>query len=109
MQNPKAEHTHICENLPTVIHISRFTISCYNHKLKNLLESNVLILYIQTNCNIVYTVINHPILRMTTTQKGKKIIDDNEKKYLYVGDLTSSVIFHFQKGWLMNKRPLNII
>lgn len=56
MQNPKAEHTHICENLPTVIHISRFTISCYNHKLKNLLESNVLILYIQTNCNIVYTV-----------------------------------------------------
>lgn len=46
------------------------------------------IIYIQTNCNIVYTVINHPILRMTTTQKVKKIIDDNEKKYLYVVDLT---------------------
>lgn len=75
------QSTHkFAKNLPTVIHISRFTISCYNHKLNNLLKSNVLILYIQTNCNIVYTVINHPILRMTTTQKGKKIIDDNEKK-----------------------------
>lgn len=57
--------------LPTVTHISRFTISCYNHKLNNLLESNVLMSHIQTNCYIVYTVINHPILRMTITQKGK--------------------------------------
>lgn len=60
------------KKLPTVIHISRFTISCYNHKLNNLLQSNVLISYIQTKCNIVYTVINHPILRMTITQKGKQ-------------------------------------
>lgn len=82
------QSTHkFARNLATVIHISRFTISCYNYKLNNLLESNVLILYIHTNCNIVYTVINHPILRMTTTQKGKQIID-NEKKYLYVVDPT---------------------
>lgn len=83
------QSTHkFAKNLPTVIHISRFTISCYNHKLNNLLESNVLILYIHTNCNIVYTVINHPILRMTTTQKGKKSLMIMKKKYLYVVDLT---------------------
>lgn len=92
------QSTHkFAKNLPTVIHISRFTISCYNHKLNNLLESNVLILYIQTNCNIVYTVINHPILRMTTTQKGKKIIDDNEKKIVCCRPYIAVLFFTFRK------------
>lgn len=67
------QSTHkFAKNLPTVIHISRFTISCYNYELNNLLESNVLILYIHTNCNIVYTVINHPIFKDDDYSEGEK-------------------------------------
>lgn len=55
-------------------------------------------MYIQTNCNIVYTIINHPILRMEITQKGKKIIDDNEKQlFVCLNPSIALLFFTFKK------------